>query len=285
MPTKVLYKENSISKVNWFFLATIIWSIFIQFLPTSANSYQYIAFLIPTAIYLAFNRSDLDRILKPKMLNLESVFIIFSIWLASLPLIVLIVELYVSFFGDTLANIVSEDAHDIFIFNIFFIAITPAVLEELLMRGIILDGYRNKSKLVAALMNGLMFGILHLNSFQFFHTFIAGFIASYVVMGTNSIFAGIFIHMINNGFPLMINYLFPINPNVGYAEETNFLSLIIFAIIGIVLVYFLIKLLFKVNDIPFKEDKDLSDEKVFNSPLNFSIFIFIIFSILIISSI
>lgn len=285
MPTKVLYKENSISKVTWFFLGTIIWSILSQFFPTSANSYQYIAFLIPTTIYLIFNKSDLNRILKPNTLNIESIFIIITIWLASLPLIFLIVELYVGLFGDTLANIVSEDAHEVFMFNVFFMAITPAVLEELLMRGIILDGYRNKSKFVAALINGLMFGILHLNSFQFFHTFIAGFIASYVVLGTNSIFAGILIHMINNGFPLAVGYLYPVNPNIAYAEETNFLSLIAFAILGVILVFLLIKLLFKVNNIPFKEDTDLSEEKILNLPLILSIIIFIAFSLLIIISI
>ena len=285
MESKVILKEKSIFEVNIFFLATMVWSIISQFIPTPANSYQYIAFLIPIIIYLFFNRSDLEGILKPNMLNLKSVVIIMLVWLASLPLIYLIVELYVNFFGNTLAEIVSEDAHEMFIFNLFFVAITPAILEEILMRGIVLHGYRNKSKFVAALANGFMFGMLHLNSFQFFHTFIAGFVASYLVMGTNSILAGILIHVINNGLPLTINYLYPLDPNIGYVEDTNFLSLTIFAILGVILVFVLIKLLFKVNNISFKEEKSLSEEKILNFPLVLSMLIFIFFSILIIISI
>ncbi|MBU5312910.1 CPBP family intramembrane metalloprotease [Tissierella carlieri] len=285
MDIKILKKEKSIYKVNLFYLCTIIWSIFSQFLPTPANSYQYIAFLIPISIYLFFNRSEVERILKPDMLDLKSTIIIFLIWLASLPLIFLIVELYIYFFGSTLADIVSQDTHETFAFNLFFTAVTPAILEEILMRGIILDGYRNKSRLVAATMNGLMFGMLHLNSFQFFHTFIAGFLASFLVFATNSIFAGILIHMINNGLPLTLNYLYPPNPNIGYAEDPNFLLLTLYALLGVMFLFQLIKVLFKINNIPFRKDKDLSDEKIFNLPLILSMFIFLGFSALIIFSI
>lgn len=284
MDSKVILKEKSIFEVNIFFLATMIWSILSQFIPTPPNSYQYIAFLIPIIIYLFFNRSDLERILKPNMLNLKSVVIILFIWLASLPLIYLIVELYTNLFGNTLAEIVSEDAHEMFLFNFFFVAITPAIFEEILMRGIVLDGYRNKSRFVAALINGFMFGMLHLNSFQFFHTFIAGFVASYLVMATNSILAGMLIHVINNGLPLTINYLYPLDPNIGYAESPNFLSPAIFAALGVIVVFILIRLLFKVNNISFKEEKSLSEERIFNFPLILSILIFIFFSILIILS-
>lgn len=282
MEIKVLKKEKSIYKVNLFFLCTVIWSILIQVLPIPANAYQYIAFLIPIIIYLFFNRSEAERILKPDMINLKSAIIIFLIWLASLPLIFLIVELYIHFFGNALANIVSEDVHETFIFNVFFAAITPAVLEEILMRGIVLDGYRNKSRMVAALMNGFMFGMLHLNSFQFFHTFIAGFISSFLVFATNSIFAGILIHMINNGLPIIMNYLYRTDPNAGYAQDTNFLLLALYALLGITFVFNLIRLLFKINNIPFREDKELSDERIFNLPLILSTLIFVGFSILII---
>ena len=285
MESKVMVKDKPIFRVNLFFLATMIWSIIIQFIPIPANSYQYIAFLIPISIYLFFNRMHLESILRPKMLNLKSILIILFIWLSILPVLYFIVELYVSLFGNTLADIVSEDSHHVFLFNLFFVAITPAVIEEILMRGIILHGYRDKSKFVAALMNGLLFGMLHLNSFQFFHTFIAGFIAVYLVLGTNSIFAGILIHVINNGLPLTIDYLFPINSNVGYAEDPNFLSLGLFAILGVIMVFFLIKLLFKVNNIPFKENRYKSDERIFNLPLIVSIFVFLGISIFILYSI
>lgn len=285
MDIKVLREEKPISKINWFFLITIAWSILVQFLPIPENFYQYVAFLIPISIYLFINKSNAERILRPDTLNFSSVLIIFLIWLTSLPLLFFLVELYVHFFGSTLADIVSQDSHESFIINFFFVAITPAILEEILMRGIILDGYRNKSKIVAAAMNGLMFGMLHLNSFQFFHTFIAGFISSIVVFATNSIFAGMFIHVINNGLPLIVNYLYPVDSSIQYVESTNFLSLGMSALFGIIFAISLIRLLFKVNNINIKENVELSTERIFTIPLLLSIIIFLGFSILIIFSI
>lgn len=282
MESKILVEEYSVRKVNWFFLITIIWSVIVQFLPTSANSYQYIAFLIPISIYMVLNNNEAERILKPNSLNLRSMAIIILIWLSSLPLIFLIVDLYTYFFGHALADIVSQDVHELFFINMFFSAITPAILEEVLMRGIILDGYRNKSRFVAAMANGLLFGMLHLNSFQFFHTFIAGFITSYLVMATNSIFAGIFIHMINNGLPLILGYLYPPNPNIGYAESPNFTSSTLLALLGIFLSYALIRLLFRINHVSWKEDRNYSRENIFNLPMVLSILVFIGFSLLII---
>ncbi|MBU5439907.1 CPBP family intramembrane metalloprotease [Tissierella sp. MSJ-40] len=278
MEYKILRKEKSIFKVNLFFLVTLAWSVLIQFMPIPSNSYQYIAFLIPIAIYLIINRNHSERILRPNLLNFKSILIIFGIWMCMLPVVILIIEFYTSFFGSTLADIVAEDAHELFIWNLFFTAITPAILEEILMRGIVLDGYRNKSRMVAALVNGLMFGMLHLNSFQFFHTFVAGFIASYVVFATNSIFGGILIHFINNGFPLFMDKLFPADPNVGYAGDTNYLLYTIMAILGAMGVYKLIKLLFKVNNTPIVQNKYISNEKIFNMPLIISILVFTIFS-------
>lgn len=284
LDVKILRDSKSIAKVNWFFLFTITWSIIVQFLPINVNLYQYIAFLIPISIYLLINRKNAERILKPNKLNFISIIIIFMIWLTSLPIMLLFIELYVKFFGNSLLNLVTEDYHETFIWNFFFTAITPAIIEEILMRGIILDGYRNKPKVIAALLNGFMFGMLHLNSFQFFHTFIAGFIASYVVFATNSIFAGITIHMINNGLPLIIDELYIPTSNVEYVGETDFISLAILAIIGIFSIYILIKLLFRVNKTPLKEDRIYSQERILTFPLILSIIIFIAFSLLLIIS-
>lgn len=284
MDIKVLREDKSIAKVNWFYLITIVWSIIVQFLPINVNLYQFVAFLIPISIYLFIHRKDAERILKPNRLSLTSIIIIFAIWLAALPIMLLFIELYVKFFGNTLLELVTEDYHELFIWNFFFTAVTPAIIEELLMRGIILDGYRNKPRFVAAILNGFMFGMLHLNSFQFFHTFIAGFIASYVVFATNSIFAGITIHMINNGLPLIISYLQNPATNVESGGETDLVFLAFLAIVGAYSINKLIKLLFMANEIPIKEEKSYSHERIFTIPLILSIIVFISFSALLIIS-
>ncbi|WP_236908930.1 CPBP family intramembrane glutamic endopeptidase [Clostridium sp. Cult3] len=278
MNSKGLIEEKTIYKVNSFYLGVVLWSILVQFLPIPTNSYQYIALLIPIGIYLFKNRDEAERILKPNLLNLKSVIIIFIIWFLMLPIIISIVELYTRLFGSTFPDIIAEDSHPSFIGNLFFTAITPAILEEMLMRGIILDGYRHKSRFVAALVNGLMFGMLHLNFFQFFHTFVAGFVASYLVFATNSIYAGIIVHFINNSFPIFMDYLSPPEPNVDYTSNPNLLAIIISITFSVAAISFLLKLLAKINGVELKKEYHISDEKILNKPLIRSIVLFVGFS-------
>lgn len=255
MEGKVLKQERTIYRVNRFYLYVIIWSIVVQFLPIPFNAYQYVSFLIPISIYLFINRKDAERILKPNVLNLKSTVIIFAIWFCMLPIMVSIVAIYTKFFGNKLADIVAQDYNSTFIGSLIFTAVTPAILEEMFMRGIVLDGYRNKSYFTAALMNGILFGMLHLNFFQFFHTFIAGFIASYLVIATDSIFGGMIIHFINNGFPVIMDYLYPPDPNIGYASSPSFINCFVSVVFSIVTIYMLIRLLAKINGIDLREEK------------------------------
>ncbi len=283
MEGKVLRQGRTIYKINFFYLGVLIWSILVQFFPIPFNAYQYVSLLIPISIYLFINKEHGERILKPNLLNLKSIIIIIAVWTCMLPIIVTIINIYTKLFGNTIANIIAEDSNSTFIGNLIFTAITPAILEETLMRGIILDGYRYKSRFVAAIMNGFMFGMLHLNSFQFFHTFVAGFVASYLVFATNSIYAGMIIHFINNSFPIFIDYLYPPNPNVDYASNPSLFTIIMSIVFSILVVHTLIRLLAKINNIDFSKKEETSDEKIFNKPLIISIFLFIAFSIVLIS--
>lgn len=283
MEGKILRKESLILKVNLFYMAVIIWSIIVQFLPIPSNAYQFIAFLIPIGIYLFIHRDYGDRILKPKILNLRSTIIIFIIWFFSLPIMVTIVDIYTGLFGDKLANIIADNPYESFLESLVFSAITPALLEEVLMRGIILDGYRNKSYFVAALINGFMFGMLHLNFFQFVYTFIAGFIASYLVFATNSIFSSIIFHFINNGFPIMLKYLYTPSPDTGYGTSPSFIGSFLQVVFSIIALFLLIRLLARINGINLRRYRYTSDEKIFNWPLVISTILFILFSILLVT--
>lgn len=281
MESKAVLKKKSIYKVNLFYLITLVWAIIVQFFPINEHLYQYIAFLIPISIYLIINRKEAKKILKLNPLNKESLLLIFVIWIFMLPLSIFIITIYTKVFGNKLADIVTEETSqsnmDIFLFTV----LTPAIVEELFMRGIILDGYKYKKRLTAAIMNGLLFGMLHLNTFQFSHTFFAGILSSYLVFSTNSIFSSIFIHFINNGFPLFIDLVMPIsNIEPQVSSDINLLYLGIAVAICLTIVYLLVNRLAAINNVSLKEKREISDEKIFNKPLNISILIFLVFSLL-----
>lgn len=281
MENKVTLKNRSIYKVNLFYLITLIWAIITQFLPIDDKLYQYVALLIPVSIYLILNKKDIKRILKLNPLNKQSLLLIPIIWIFMLPLSLFIITVYNYLFGDALANIIFEETTNNLISTFIFTAFTPAIIEEVFVRGIILDGYRYKNIFTASIINGLMFGMLHLNTFQFSHTFVAGIVASFLVYSTNSIYSSMLIHLINNSFPILMDLIIPIQSTApDTKEELNLLFFGTIVILSLIVVCSLIYKLASINNIKLKNKKRFSKEKIFNKPLKISILIFICFSLI-----
>ena len=83
----------------------------------------------------------------------------------------------------------------------FQIIIVAPIFEELLFRGIILNGllskYKNNSK-KAIIYSAIVFGVVHLNIPQGVNAFIAGIILGFIYYNTKSMKLSIFAHFINN---------------------------------------------------------------------------------------
>jgi len=87
----------------------------------------------------------------------------------------------------------------ILILAIISVGIIPAFTEELFFRGLILDGLKNNySKRKAIVISALLFGLIHLNPWQFYGAFIIGLISAWICIETNSILLCIYIHLFNN---------------------------------------------------------------------------------------
>ena len=79
------------------------------------------------------------------------------------------------------------------------VAVIAPVVEELIFRGLILQGFRkNYNAFVAVFMSALLFALFHLNPWQFPATFILGLLLGWLVVRTNSIVLSIIGHSINN---------------------------------------------------------------------------------------
>lgn len=79
--------------------------------------------------------------------------------------------------------------------------IVAPIFEELLFRGIILNGllnkYKNNSK-KAIIYSAIVFGVVHLNIPQGINAFIAGIILGFIYYNTKSMKLSIFAHFVNN---------------------------------------------------------------------------------------
>ena len=87
-------------------------------------------------------------------------------------------------------------------------AVVPALIEELAFRGIIMQPLRRYGDWFAIVCSALVFGFMHCNLVQIPFAFIAGVVIGYAVIITESIWTGIIIHFLTNGFSVTVNLIF-----------------------------------------------------------------------------
>ncbi len=93
------------------------------------------------------------------------------------------------------------------IFSFMTIVIAAPILEELIFRGIVLDGLLKKySPLKSILISSILFGIVHLNPWQFIAALVIGIFSGWVYYKTRNLMLCILIHFVNNFVAFMGMY-------------------------------------------------------------------------------
>jgi membrane protease YdiL (CAAX protease family) len=105
-----------------------------------------------------------------------------------------------------------------FIISIITIGFVPTVTEEMLFRGVILNGFkRNYSDKKAILISALFFGLIHLNPWQFIAAFFIGIIMAWIYIKTESIILCIYMHLFNNIMGLVAQRYSEVLPISGFS--------------------------------------------------------------------
>jgi hypothetical protein len=90
-------------------------------------------------------------------------------------------------------------------------------LEELIFRGIVLEGFlKNYSPVKAILLTNVLFGLAHLNPWQFAGAFLMGILISWVYYKTKNLLLPVLMHLLNN----LLSFLFLYLSDVSFAEAT-----------------------------------------------------------------
>jgi len=85
------------------------------------------------------------------------------------------------------------------IIPVLFVGVVPAFVEEMIFRGIILNGFKeNYSHKKAIIASSLLFGVVHLNPWQFVTAFLFGTASAWVCLKIKSLTLSIYMHMFNN---------------------------------------------------------------------------------------
>lgn len=118
--------------------------------------------------------------------------------LANIPAnMVVNVEQAFGFSGDMPQMPLTDDAAVLVLYGIV-ISVIPPIVEELLFRGMVLNGLRKYGDTFAVVASALLFGLYHGNFVQMVFAFIAGLVMALVVVRTGSLWPSILIHFLNN---------------------------------------------------------------------------------------
>ena len=173
--------------------------------------FEWIFILIPCLIFVRVFHLNIVRDLKITGISARTVA---GVFLASVSGIVLTGELvmvqnyvvpipveYMEIMRDffTLSGRISAPAA----FLIF--AVTPAICEEFLFRGLILNGLLGKiSQNRAIIVSGALFGLFHLDPYKLVGTRVLGFVMAYLTIRPTRLSASIVYHLINTSLILLV---------------------------------------------------------------------------------
>lgn len=101
-----------------------------------------------------------------------------------------------------------------YVLSLFIVAFLPAVCEEYFLRGILLNAYYRRGALSAIMASGIFFAVFHFDLTNILAPFFFGLIIGYIVLRTDSIYAGILAHFMNNAIAQTMQYFFS-NPQAA----------------------------------------------------------------------
>ena len=100
-----------------------------------------------------------------------------------------------------LEELVTADSAQRLVWLLLVLAVTPAICEELVFRGVLLGGTRSLTPWRMIVLNGLVFGAFHLSFetvIRFLPTASLGMVIAWSVWRTGSLWVGMLMHFLNN---------------------------------------------------------------------------------------
>ena len=85
-------------------------------------------------------------------------------------------------------------------------AVMPALLEEYSLRGVILQPARKYGMMFAIVSSSAIFGLMHGNLIQAPFAFIVGMCFAFLAIKCDSLWIGVILHLINNGFSVIMSF-------------------------------------------------------------------------------
>ncbi|WP_373899224.1 CPBP family intramembrane glutamic endopeptidase [Haloimpatiens sp. FM7315] len=283
--------ENKIKKANIFTMSLVLMNVLCSVLlapvakKLNLGMYGIMAIanlfmlVVPLAIYILKSKESLKNLLSLKPINGKSIAIVVLIAIFIQPLMNYISGVMAFFLPNNVGELLAKSSDTPLYFKLIVVAVMPAILEELCMRGVVLSNYKGLGIKKAALITGLLFGLLHMNLQMLVYTFILGVVFAYLVYITKSIFSSMIPHFIINGTQVIIASMGAKIASTGDKAVNGVNSLgfkigfiiggALVALISFLIVRYLIRKLAVINGVDLKNLKneknyDLRDENSYD---------------------
>lgn len=218
--------RNRLRTVNIFAFITLglflavsaVLAVFILFFPQLAQQTALqtlityaVGFGLPALIYGLYIRAKEGQRLADTFsfhrLPLKSLLLCLALGLLIQPIMSLVAALASLLFTDITTNSIEQMSEMPLPLFVLTIGVLPAFFEELVCRGMLLDGYRDTPLWYMLLIPALFFGLLHLNFQQISYAVVAGVILAYLVKITGSIWSSMTVHFVINGTQSLLVWL------------------------------------------------------------------------------
>jgi membrane protease YdiL (CAAX protease family) len=133
------------------------------------------------------------------------------------------------------------------LFNVFMIALLPAIGEELLFRGIIQKLFSQWTKNVHAgiWISAILFSAMHVQFYGFVPRMMLGVLLGYLLYWSGSLWLPIFAHFVNNAAAIVFTYLFReqlVNIDTDkIGTENDFAAVLVSSLLFVVLLWLIYK--------------------------------------------
>jgi sodium transport system permease protein len=174
---------------------------------------QLLLLAVPTLIFLVIARKDLRASLALRPAPPRALAAALLIVLGGIPIGWLIVWLQ-SFvialpieFLQAMEQLMNAQSSGHLLWLLLAVAVAPAICEELVFRGTLLQGFSRTSMWRAVLLSALVFGAFHLSfetAIRFLPTAWLGLLLGYVVWHTRSLYTSMLMHLVNNGLVVLL---------------------------------------------------------------------------------
>jgi len=183
---------------------------------------QIFCLIIPFIIYLVATRQKITNVLEIKPVSLKNILYIIILSFLIQPFIMLISAITSAIVPNAAEALFTTMSEDISLgTTIVLICILPAVCEEIAIRGAAAQNLKYQGT-TGAILNGLYFGLLHLNLQQFPYAFILGVTLYYMLRITGSVLAPMLSHfIINLSQTLLFSLLTASEPVSAPAENAS----------------------------------------------------------------